>query len=281
MKIEKNEFLIGEFNLNKKIKVYSFKTGEEIRNCFLYIPSFNYSSKDTLKFFNSEYFDNESSLCVTFDFVSKIHKKAKNINSFIMNSLLDVVSWIISSFNDIKIYLLAESWSCAIATNFYKEYHHRFEKMILWNFPSAAKFKEVFKRNKNINVLEVKNRNNKKKKIKNGYKYNTKIYNIYSKKYVQKLIQFNLISINKKFDPLFKNIDSLFSETWKYLFNNNPDLKINLIESSNDELKSEYMKEYQFYWKDNIHFIDAKHIALMNFNENKNLFNKINEIIEK
>lgn len=279
MTIVNKEYPIEEIEVNSKLKIYSFKTGEKIKRCFLYIPSFNYSALDAIKFFNNDWFDNDETLFVTFDFTSKIYKNQKKMKQFVMDSLLTVLSWIVSLDENIKIYLLAESWSCAIAAEFCKEYHQRFEKLILWNFPSSEKFLDVFRENKNIHTMEVKNKN-EKVKILNGYKFNTDIYDIYSKKFVLKLMQFNLVNVDSKYEPFLKDIDNLFNSTWKYLYDNNPDNKINIIESSDDSLKSEYLQKYADLWKDNIHYIEGKHLALMNFEKNKNLFNKINEIVE-
>lgn len=262
-------------NVLSDLKVYYFSESKNIDKVFLYIPCFNYN-KDVIKFF-SNCFEKKDYAFVTFD----IFELDQNEMSIALERLIKYINhilvWIKKHFNNPKIYLLAESWAGAIASLILDKFSKKIEKMIIWNLPSGEEYEKTV----SIYNYEIaKKEDIDLIKVKQNF-FNKKILTLSSPKLIEKLFKFDLLKISHFQYKHLKDSQVVFDWAWKFLINSRDISKIFLIESTNNVLCSKYVQTFCDSWLNNISFIEGHHMILMNFDENKNLFKKIEEVVYK
>lgn len=271
-----HEISLKETVLNFEVTVQYFLKSDKVEELFIYVPCFNYK-KETIKYFY-DCFENKNCAFVSFDYES-FHKYELELTpENISKNIESIVRWVIQNFPQTKIYLLAESWACGPALEYFKKNNHKLDKLILWNFPSGSEYQRILKWYKPKNTMEVK-AFEKKYIFINGYWYEKEILNLSTDKYVEKLLTFNLLKVNDQFKGYFRKSEKMFKKYWTYLLNTEHMNKIHLIESKNNYLHSNYVKEFYGMWKNNISFIEGHHFLITNLFENKNLFKELERIV--
>lgn len=268
--------IIHEQKIDQKTKIRFFIKGKRIENTFLYVPCFNYK-KEVFDYFNNCFLKRDNFLFITFE-CEEIHRRKLiwKLNDF-TKTLLKTVRWIENNTFDSKIIILAESWACSIAVNLFKTFRNKFDRLVIWNFPSYEKYKKTLKEKEFLNTLTIKWKG-KKIHIFNGKKIDSNVYFLSSPIYVKKFIKFNLIKFNKKYKSYFDSSEEMFLDSWMYLLNEKHN-NVYLLESKNNVLKSENISDFANMFPESFKFIEGHHLLLMNKYQNKNLFKELENII--
>lgn len=276
MDSKKSNIVFEEHDFENDLKIQVMKKGSNFNKVCIFIPCFNYK-KDVIKFFEPLCDKIDSSIFISFDILGFYEKKNKITYAKYVKKIIDFVKWSKKNIKNTPIYLLAESWACAIAIMILEKKPNYIKKAILWNFPSGNKYKNLFKFSKrDYLVANNKKEFNNKQKIDYFRFCSLKLKELSINHYIDKILKFNLLNVDHTFKYFFKYSERIFEKAWFKILNDDSLYnKIHLIETRYNSLKSDYV--YDLYKKDSdlISFIKGHHLVLMCIHENEELFEEI------